>query len=610
VIFAVWVSVAWGSCAAQPPVLALPAQAHPDGPIRAFLHGRWPEDGARQAASLLRVRDPEGELVPVRAEALGARLDLLPARPLPPGRYTLEQHMTYVDGALAPILEPPEGQQLRQAWFAVRELQVGPDAGALGAVPAVDWTRAHVSSSIGPASLIRAQVPPVPGARWLEIEVQGRGVVASFAAQDKGFFVYVSDDVCNAHPVTLPPDEAVTLRAVAVGLDGTRLPGAWTRLEAVGPRHRSKGVPKPQRFAVPLQSEPVIEQADSCGALQRRAQRVVEPELPRLYRFDWAGDGLRRLWAVEGGLWVDGVRVALPGVSGVPANPVMAASGPRTWAAYSPGEGRIVLVALEGGQLLWSRELDGVGTPLSIAAGGEGLEVRWQDLVGRDRRVQHQRFDSEGHALGPPEVDLEGTRADLRGDGLHWLGEIVALPGAGHLQGRVERREGLDYVLYSSYEQGSWLAAIEAGEVLWTRELTASKSHPRSLRFDPQGIVAQWVEDRTDRTAWLSYRGEPVPAFVPAYEPPPPLASVAYAGGEVRLRQSLGSLELSFASPGWEGPPAVIARGGRPEARLRVREGELQVAVTTGAELWLETWACSGQPALGAPRRWDGPVHP
>jgi hypothetical protein len=604
-IFAVWESVAWAcGCASPPATLALPDQAHVSGPIRVFLRGRWPADGAQQAVTLLRVRAPDGSLVPLQAEALGPRLDLLPDRPLAPGRYLLEQLHTYADGERVPLLAPPDGRLIRQAWFPARELQIVDRADKPAPVPPVSWRREHDSSSCGPGSMIRAEVPPVAGARWLEVEVDGLGVVASAPALEKGFFVHVSDSVCSTHPVTLPPDEAVQVRAVAVGLDGARVPGAWTELRAVGPSHPSQGMPQRQRLAVPLQSEPTARAPDSCGELRRSAQEIVERDLPQRSRFDWADDGLRRLWTVEGGLWIDGQEVALPDVSGFPA---MAASGPRTYAAYARKEGQLVLVAIEGARVLWSREVDGTGTPVSIGARGEALEVQWTDRVGQSRRTQRQRFDAAGQALGPAELDLEATRLELRGDGLYWLGEALPLPGTGHLQGRVDRREGLDYALYSSYEGGTWLAAVEAGRVLWSQELTAARSHPRSLRFDVQGLVAGWKEGQTERTAWLSYRGEPMAAFVPAREPQPPRAAVAYAGGEVRLRQQpMSHTELSFASGGGEGPPSVLATG-TVEARLRVWEGALQVAVATGSELRLETWVCSGEPALGAPRRWTAP---
>jgi hypothetical protein len=454
-MFAALGSAAWAcTCGARPPTLVLPDEAHVTGPIRIFLHDRWPDDGVEQVVAQLRVRGPGGALVPVTADVLGARLDLVPTRPLDPGRYTIEQRLTYADGEIVPLLEPPEGREVRQAWFATRALQIVDGAGEIAAVPAVDWDRTYVpsASSCGPASTIRARVPPVDGARWLEVEVSGLGVVASVPAQEAGFYVSVSDGPCSPRKITLPADRAVQVRGVAVGLDGDRAPGAWTRLDPVGAAHPpAGGAPVGRCFDVPLQTGATVEVADACGALHRLSQTVVEADLPRFHRFDWSDDGLRRVWGVDGGLRIDGGVVAVPDVSGTPFNPVMVADGPRTYVAYArdrTGRGPVVVAAVEGGAVLWSSEVDGAGSPASIAITGAALEVRWSDLAPGSRRVQRQRFDADGIALGGAEVDLDGTPLQVRMGGLYWLGEALPVPGAGHLSGTVARRDGIDYALY------------------------------------------------------------------------------------------------------------------------------------------------------------------
>jgi hypothetical protein len=180
----------------------------------------------------------------------------VPDRPLPPGRYALERVLPYIGDD--------------QRWYVVDELDVVEIAEPVAQAPQVDWDRRHVSSSCGPASLIRAQVPPIPGARWLDVEISGRGVVATFPAIDEGSFVYISDDACTHRKITLPPDEAIEIRAVAVGLDGARVPGAWSMLDAVGPVHPSRGlVPRLRRVEVPVAM--IFEEADGCW-------NVVEPQ--------------------------------------------------------------------------------------------------------------------------------------------------------------------------------------------------------------------------------------------------------------------------------------------------------------------------------------------
>lgn len=235
-------SVAWGcSCVARPAVLQLPSEAHVRGPVRTFLSGHWPEGDVERLGGELRLLDPDGVSVPFEAEAFGWRLDLLPSAPMAPGQHSVQR-------------------RLSEEWFTVGAIDVV-DGPAAPGPPSVTWKRAYVSSSCGPASVLRANGAPIPGARWLDVEVEDIGIVGTFPTRE-AVYAYVSDDVCAAWKVTLPADRALRVRAVAVGLDGSRAPGPWTGLEAVGPAHRSAGrVPVPRRIAV---SAMAGDEADQC----------------------------------------------------------------------------------------------------------------------------------------------------------------------------------------------------------------------------------------------------------------------------------------------------------------------------------------------------------
>lgn len=262
------------------PVLgrALPTNAH----FRLLLTGGYPA-ALRQALSQeLRLRDPRGTLIPLKATLVGTRLDLKPLKPLEPRqRYQLEQVYAFdakgdrlTDQARWLLARGVRGHRpraqgsLRRAWYPLAAVTTG--AGKSKRRPRapklLEASRrfAYGGGDCGPGSSLslRYTLPDANDNDVVELEVEGRGVVATFKAQrahdGRGYRGYIGDLMCTPDKVTLGSG-VLKVRLRLRSITGrASAPAPWLAVRSGGWRSGWSGAAPQGRLAV---TTPAIQKA-------------------------------------------------------------------------------------------------------------------------------------------------------------------------------------------------------------------------------------------------------------------------------------------------------------------------------------------------------------
>jgi len=244
-MWTVLIAIAWGL--EMPTTEQTLLRNHTLGPEQPLLvTSTWgtPEHLAKR----LRLRAPDGRLVAVRRETLGDHVRLVPRRPLEVGTYTVEERGDY-DGSGHRLYETrPEAHHA--GWFPSFEIEVVDDQ-VERAAPQVDWSYGAQSMPRGPNLGLLAAAVQVDRADWVELEVDGVGVVDLATWAYEGAFrlsTLRSRGCVVSHRDYVLDGGDLTVRAVAHGPGGWTATSPWTTVSAASWR---RGVTNPLPPAAP-----------------------------------------------------------------------------------------------------------------------------------------------------------------------------------------------------------------------------------------------------------------------------------------------------------------------------------------------------------------------
>ncbi len=362
--------------------------------------------GAEAATSQLRVRGSDGRLVPVQTDELRGTVRLTPDVAWPDGSVTIERRALF--GADGLHVEPFTQAPTHAAWAPVARVQVEARGAAIGGFGDVHWTTHDDERGLNGPS-ITVETRPPDGALWVDLELQGAGVVGRRVVDETGpTTITTRGVVCrDRYGIPLPLGQVLRMRVVAHGDGGARSAGAWTD---VGPlssdsRHASPSLSEVRTWSavdvVRPPGEP-IERQGSCSGLQQVGveRRTVAMDTALLV------DQLGRAYEVssDDGARIDGVRIE--GLSRPPT--ALARQGPRLFARV---EGTRI-VAIEGGRVVASATIDAHAIR-GIDVDGD---VRVTVIDTQDRRWLH-RFSPDLTELAPRMEVVDPIEVREWGDG-------------------------------------------------------------------------------------------------------------------------------------------------------------------------------------------------